>query len=171
MAREEWAGKQEFFDPAKFIFFGESGINTKLARLRLGKLVIPMGLDGAMDGEHFRAYVEQILVSELTPGDVVVIDKLPTQKVADVRAAIEAAGAHLLYLPSYSPDFKPIEMAFSKFKTHIRAVNPRTLNELCHASCNAGRRFGFPSGRGKSGWTYFGSFLVPRRPRTTIGRR
>jgi hypothetical protein len=67
-----------------------------MARLRLGKLVVPMRLDGAMDGEHFRAYVEQILVSELTPGDVVVVDNLPTHKVADVRAAIEAAGAHLL---------------------------------------------------------------------------
>ena len=63
-----------------------------MARLRPGKLVVPMRLDG----EHFRAYVEQILVSELTPGDVVVVDNLPTHKVADVRAAIEAAGAHLL---------------------------------------------------------------------------
>jgi transposase len=130
-----------------------------------------MRLDGATDGEHFRAYVEQILVFELTPGDVVVVDNLSTHKVADVRAAIEAAGAHLLYLPPYSLDFKPIEIAFSKFKALIRAVNPRTLNELCHASCNAGRRSGFPSRRGKSGWIYFGSFLVPRRPRTTIGQR
>jgi hypothetical protein len=71
--------------------------NLHSARLRLGKLVAPVLLDIPMDGKHFLAYVEQILIPELTPGDVVVIDNLPTDKVVDVRAAIEAAGTHLRY--------------------------------------------------------------------------
>ena len=73
-----------------------------------------MLLDGPMHGSAFRAYVEQVLVPELRPGDVVVMDNLPAHKVAGVRDTIEAAGARLLYLPSYWPDLHPVEMAFSK---------------------------------------------------------
>jgi len=89
-----------------------------------------MLLDGPMNGPAFRAYVEQVLVPELTPGDIVVLDNLSAHKVAGVRQAIEAAGARLLYLPPYSPDFNPIEMAFSKLKALLRKAAARTKDEL-----------------------------------------
>ncbi len=100
-----------------------------------------MLLDGPMDGEHFLAYIEQILVPELTPGDIVVMDNLPAHKPEAVRSAIEAAGAYLLYLPPYSPDFNPIEMAFSKFKALVRAANPRGLDQLWKAATLAIEKF------------------------------
>lgn len=83
-----------------------------------------------MFGTAFLAWVEQALVLELRPGDVVVMDNLPSHKVAGVRQAIEAADATLLYLPPYSPDFNPIEMAFSKLKAILRKAAPRTITEL-----------------------------------------
>lgn len=89
-----------------------------------------MVLDGAMHGAAFKAYVEQVLVPEIQPDDVVIMDNLPAHKVAGVRDAIEKAGAILLYLPPYSPDFNPIEMAFSKLKALIRKAAPRTVNDL-----------------------------------------
>ena len=89
-----------------------------------------MLLDGPMHGAAFLAYVQQALAPELTPGDVVVMDNLPAHKVAGVRAAIEAAGARLLYLPPYSPDFNPIELAFSKLKALLRKAAARTIDEL-----------------------------------------
>ena len=89
-----------------------------------------MLLDGPMDGAAFLAYVTQVLVPELTPGDIVVMDNLPAHKVAGVRHAIEAAGATLLYLPPYSPDFNPIEMTFSKLKAILRKAAARTVDEL-----------------------------------------
>lgn len=92
-----------------------------------------MVLDGPMDGECFLAYVSQVLVPELTPGDVVVMDNLPAHKVAGVRHAIEAAGARLLYLPPYSPDFNPIEQAFSKLKAILRKAAARTIPDLWDA--------------------------------------
>jgi transposase len=80
-------------------------------------------------------------VPELTPGDIVVMDNLPAHKPEAVRSAIEAAGAYLLYLPPYSPDFNPIEMAFSKFKALIRAANPRGLEHLWKAATQAIEKF------------------------------
>jgi transposase len=106
---------------------------TFTAGLRLSGLAAPMILDGPMDGDAFRAYVEHVLVPDLTPGDVVVMDNLPAHKVSGVRQAIEAAGASLLYLPPYSPDFNPIEMAFAKLKALLRAAAARTIPELWHA--------------------------------------
>ena len=100
---------------------------TFTAGLRVNRLSAPMVIDGPMDGDVFRAYVERVLVPELVPGDVVVMDNLPAHKVHGVREAIEAAGAALLYLPAYSPDFNPIEMAFSKFKAILRAAAARTI--------------------------------------------
>ena len=79
-----------------------------------------MVLDGPMDGNAFNSYVEQVLVPELSRGDIVIMDNLPAHKVAGVKQAIERAGADLLYLPPYSPDFNPIEMAFSKLKAHLK---------------------------------------------------
>lgn len=103
---------------------------TFTAGLRLGGMAAPMLLDGPMHGLAFRAYVEQVLVPELTPGDIVVMDNLPAHKVTGVRQAIEAAGASLLYLPPYSPDFNPIEMAFSKLKALLRKAAARTVDDL-----------------------------------------
>ena len=80
---------------------------TFTAGLKLSGLVAPMVLDGPMDGPWFLAYVRQVLVPELRPGDTVVMDNLPAHKVTGVREAIEDAGARLLYLPPYSPDFNP----------------------------------------------------------------
>ncbi len=90
-------------------------------------------LDGPMDGDAFRAYVTQVLVPELAEGDIVVMDNLPAHKVAGVRDAIETAGATLLYLPPHSPDFNPIELAFSKLKAILRKAAPRTIHELWDA--------------------------------------
>jgi transposase len=106
---------------------------TFTAGLRIGGLAAPFVLDGPMDGDAFRAYVEQVLVAGLTPGDVVVMDNLPTHKAHGVRQAIEAAGATLMYLPAYLPDFNPIEMAFSKFKALPRAAAARTIPDLWEA--------------------------------------
>ena len=79
-----------------------------------------------MTGDAFRAYVEQVLAPELEPGDAVVMDNLSIHKVAGVQEAIRAAGASVLYLPSYSPDFNPIEQLFAKFKALLRKAAART---------------------------------------------
>jgi len=157
-AREDWFDSQLDLDPAKLVFIDETGASTKMARLRgrakrgerciasvphghwktttftaglrLGGIVAPMVLDGPMNGDAFIAYVEQFLVPELTIGDVVVMDNLPAHKVTGVRQAIENAGARLLYLPPYSPDFNPIEMAFSKLKAMLRKAAVRTIDQL-----------------------------------------
>lgn len=89
-----------------------------------------MLLDGPMNGPAFLAYAEQVLAPELRPGDVVVMDNLPAHKITGVREAIEKVGARLLFLPPYSPDFNPIEMAFSKLKALLRKAAARTVDEL-----------------------------------------
>lgn len=96
-------------------------------------MTAPMVLDGAMHGPAFLAYVEQVLVPTLNPGDIVVMDNLPAHKPAAVRSAIEGAGAELLFLPAYSPDFNPIEMAFSKLKAFLKKLAPRTVDNLWQA--------------------------------------
>lgn len=103
---------------------------TFTAGLRLGGLVAPWLLDGPMDGEAFRVYVQRVLAPELRPGDVVIMDNLPAHKVSGVREAIEATGAILLYLPPYSPDFNPIELAFAKLKALLRKAAARTIDDL-----------------------------------------
>jgi len=92
-----------------------------------------MVLDGAMHGAAFLAYVEQVLMPTLIPGDIVIMDNLPAHKSAAVRHAIEAAGAELRFLPPYSPDFNPIEMAFSKFKAFLKKTAARTMDDLWDA--------------------------------------
>ena len=104
--------------------------STFIAGLRQDRLVAPCVLNGAINGESFLAYVEQMLVPTLTSGDIVVMDNLGSHKVAGVRKAIEAAGARLLYLPPYSPDLNPIEMAFSKIKSILRKKAHRTVDAL-----------------------------------------
>lgn len=157
-AREAWFQGQPDLDPRKLIFIDETGTSTKMARLRgrakrghrclaaiphghwktttftaglsLNGILAPMVLDGPMNGEAFLAYIRQVLVPVLRKGDIVIMDNLPAHKVTGVRQAIEAAGAWLLYLPPYSPDFNPIEMAFSKLKATLRKAAARTIPEL-----------------------------------------
>jgi transposase len=114
---------------------------TFAAGLRLNGMVAPLVLDGPMTGAAFLAYVEQMLAPTLGPGDIVVLDNLPAHKVGGVRVAIEAAGATLLYLPPYSPDFNPIEMAFAKLKALLRGVAARTIPALWQAIAAALDRF------------------------------
>ncbi|MBU2168954.1 MAG: IS630 family transposase [Alphaproteobacteria bacterium] len=159
--RRAWFDGQPDLDPARLVFIDETGLSTKMARLRgraprgercragmphghwktttftgalrLTGMTAPFVYDGAMNGNVFLAYVEQILVPSLSAGDIVVMDNLPAHKIAGVRDAIEAAGARLLYLPPYSPDFNPIENAFSKLKALLRAKAERTIKALWDA--------------------------------------
>lgn len=159
--RQDWFDGQLDLDPGKLVFIDETGLSTKMARLRgrskrgercragiphghwktttftgalrLSGMTAPMVLDGAMNADAFRAYVEQVLLPTLTPGDIVIMDNLPAHKVAGIREAIEAGGAELRYLPPYSPDFNPIEMAFSKLKAIMRAKAERTIDALWEA--------------------------------------
>jgi transposase len=103
---------------------------TFVAGLRATGMIAPMVLDGPMNRLAFLAYVQQVLVPELEPGDVVIMDNLPAHKGSKVREAIEAVGADLLYLPPYSPDFNPIENAFSKLKALLRKAAERTIEGL-----------------------------------------
>jgi len=100
---------------------------TFLAALRADGITAPCVVDGPINAEMFRAWVEQFLVPRLRQGDVVVLDNLGSHKGVAVRRAIRAAGAHLLFLPPYSPDLNPIEMAFAKLKTLLRKANERSI--------------------------------------------
>ena len=104
--------------------------STFIAGLRDDGLVAPAVFEGAINGELFLAYVEQVLVPTLRPGDIVIMDNLGSHKSAGVRAAIEAAGAQLVYLPAYSPDLNPIEQVFVKLKAVLRAKAIRTVDAL-----------------------------------------
>ena len=90
-------------------------------------MTAPMVLDGPMNGAAFLAYVQQVLAPELKPGDIVIMDNLSAHKGCQVQDAIEAAGARLLYLPPYSPDFNPIENAFAKLKALLRKAGERSV--------------------------------------------
>jgi transposase len=96
-------------------------------------MIAPLVLDGPINREAFLAYVRQILVPELRRGDTVIMDNLPAHKGTEVREAIEAAGANLLYLPPYSPDFNPIENSFSKVKACLCKTAARTIEKLWDA--------------------------------------
>ena len=146
-------------DAGQYIFVDESGVTTDLLRryarcprgtrasdhtpcshwqthtvvaaLRLEGLGAPAVFDGPIDSPSFLAYVEQVLVPTLHPGDVVVLDNLAAHKQPAVRMAIAQAGAHVRFLPPYSPDFNPIELAFAKLKAFLRAAHPRTFEQVC----------------------------------------
>jgi len=150
--------EQGMFDPARLVFIDETCTNTAMVRLRgraprgerlvgyaphghwktitfVGGLrqrgmIAPFVLEGAINGPMFLAYVKQCLVPSLKRGEIVLMDHLPAHKVAGVAEAIEAAGATLIYLPKYSPDFNPIELAFSKLKAHLRKAAEHTLLRL-----------------------------------------
>jgi len=163
--RRAWFDIQIDLDPERLVFINETGASTKMARrygraprrercraavphghwktttfvaaLRLEGMTAPMILDGAMHGQAFLAYVEQVLVPTLSPGDIVVMDNLPAHKPTAVRQATEAAGAKLHFLPPYSPDFNPIELAFAKFKAVLKKLAARTVDDLWHAIARA----------------------------------
>jgi transposase len=103
---------------------------TFVAGLRSTELTAPGVIDGPMNGNAFLAYVEQVLVPSLAPGDTVVMDNLSAHKVPGIREAIETAGATLLYLPPYSPDFNPIEQLFAKLKALLRKAGERSVEAL-----------------------------------------
>ena len=100
---------------------------TFLAALRHDRIVAPCVIDGPIHGESFLAYVEQVLVPTLRPGDIVIIDNLGSHKGKAVRRAVQGAGAKLFFLPPYSPDLNPIEQAFAKLKTLLRKAAERTV--------------------------------------------
>jgi transposase len=154
-ARRQWPQKLAGVDPDDLVFLDETGANTAMARthgyapegervvaqaplggwravtfvgaLTAEGLMAPWAMEGAMNGEWFLAYVEQILVPALRPGMVVVMDNLPCHKVAGVEAAIRKAKCRLVYLPPYSPDLNPIENAFAKLKRGLRDGAARTV--------------------------------------------
>ena len=107
---------------------GHRKTTTLVAGLRITSMVAPMVLDGPINGDWFEAYVARVLVPELRPGDVVVMDNLLSHKRASVRELIKAASATLRFLPPYSPDFNPIEKAFSRLKAMLRKIGERTVN-------------------------------------------
>jgi transposase len=152
-------------DPERLVFLDESGAKTDMARIRgrCGKgqrlrAKAPGGhwrittmisavrlsgpfaaavISGPTDGDVFRTYTTEVLTPQLNPGDVVVMDNLSPHKAAGIREAIEAAGATLLYLPPYSPDYNPIENMWSKVKQHLRSAAARTFDRLCQAVTDA----------------------------------
>ena len=110
--------------------YGHWKTTTFIAGLRTTGLVAPFVIDRPTNRDVFLTYVERCLVPELCPGDIVVMDNLPAHKVDGVRQGIESAGARLLYLPPYSPDLNPIEMAFSKLKAMLRKAAERSVSTL-----------------------------------------
>jgi transposase len=109
---------------------GHWRITTFVAALCLSGLIAPCVFDRAINGALFLAYVKQVLVPLLRPGDIVIMDNLRAHKVAGVAEAITGAGASILYLPPYSPDLNPIEQAFAKIKAWLRAKAIRTVEAL-----------------------------------------
>jgi len=121
--------------------WGHWKTTTFVAALRVGEIAAPCVLDGPMDGDSFRAYIEQCVIPILRHGDIVVMDNLSSHKVAGIRQAIEAAGAELRYLPPYSPDLNPIEQVFAKLKALLRKAAARTLEALIAAIADALSKF------------------------------
>jgi transposase len=157
-ARHAWKEQQKQLDPDRLIFIDETGTSTNMARLRgrcprgerlIGKvphghwkittfvaalrrtsITAPFVIDEPMNGEIFSVYLERCLVPVLRRGDIVVMDNLSVHKSDHVRRTIEAAGATLMYLPPYSPDLNPIEMAFAKLKASLRKAAERSMPAL-----------------------------------------
>lgn len=156
--RQQWRATQQHSNPDAYVFIDETWAKTNMTRtygrsllgtrlvektpcgrwqtttflgaLRSTGFIAPLTVEGAINGPLFRAWVEQQLAPALRPGDIVVMDNLTSHKVAGVREAIEAVGAELRYLPPYSPDLNPIELAFSKLKKLLRDGAERTVDKL-----------------------------------------
>jgi transposase len=165
VARRQWREQALAWDARRLIFLDETGLNTKMTRLygrsargtrclgraphghwstatfiaalRHDQLSAPWLIDGPIDGTLFRTYIEQVLAPELRPGDIVICDNLSSHKVSGVAQAIEQRGAHLFYLPAYSPDLNPIEMAFSKLKAALRSAAKNSFAGLVKALAKA----------------------------------
>jgi len=106
---------------------------TFLAALRHDRIAAPWLIDGPINGERFLLYIEQVLVPVLKPGDIVIMDNLASHKGKAVRKAIRGVGAHLIFLPKYSPDLNPIEQVFAKLKHLLRKAAARTIEAVCAA--------------------------------------
>ena len=156
--RRFWRQTAPQWDPRRLVFLDETGLNTKMVRLygralrsarcvdrvphghwqtstfiaalRHDQLTAPWLLNGPMDRIAFLTYIEQRLAPTLHPGDLVIADNLAAHKGSVITAAIERRGAQMLYLPPYSPDLNPIELAFAKLKAHLRAAAARTFDSL-----------------------------------------
>lgn len=156
--RRQWRQRQASIDPARLVFIDETWTKTNMAplrgwarrgarlrdhvpcgrwrtltfiaALRHDRITAPCLLDGPINGESFRAYVEQILLPTLRAGDVVVMDNLGSHKGNAVRETIRSAGARRLFLPAYSPDLNPIEQVFAKLKTLLRKARARTSDAV-----------------------------------------
>ncbi len=113
--------------------FGAWGTQTFIAGLKHDNLIAPWVIKGAMDGEAFEAYVRNVLAPELQPGTVVICDNLATHYNQAAAATLREVGCWFLYLPPYSPDLNPIEMAFSKLKAHLRRMGARTFDHMFDA--------------------------------------
>lgn len=159
--REDWFDAQPDLDPQRLVFIDETSLSTKMARLRgralrgercragvphghwktttftgalrTNGLSAPFVHDGAMNGVVFQTYIERVLVPTLRPGDIVILDNLPAHRMPGARRPVEQAGASMVFLPPYSPDFNPIEMAFSKLKSLMRSRAERTVAALWDA--------------------------------------
>ena len=106
---------------------------TFLAALRHDRVEAPWLLEGPINGESFRLYVDQVLIPTLQPGDIVIMDNLGSHKSNAVLRALRAVGAKLFFLPKYSPDLNPIEQLFSKLKHFLRKAAARTADAVCDA--------------------------------------
>ena len=165
VARNEWQTAQPKMEIDKLFFLDESGTNTGMTRLygrspsnervvdytpdvrfertsilssvRSNGDMVPLVYEGALNGDLFKAYVVECLVPTLGKGDIVIMDNLTSHKVAGVVDSIVAAGAKVIYLPPYSPDFNPIEMMWSKIKAYLRKVKARTKELLENAIAEA----------------------------------
>ena len=159
--REQWRKYQGRIAPSRLVFIDETWAKTNLTRshgwaprghwllakvphgqwetttflaaLRHDRIDAPCLFDGPINGERFLAYVRQMLVPTLKPGDVVILDNLGSHKGKAVRQAIRAVGAKRIFLPKYSPDLNPIEQAFSKLKAHLRKAAARSTEDVCVA--------------------------------------
>jgi transposase len=158
-ARALWRQRQGALDPRRLVFIDETWAKTNMARtrgrcrrgvrligrvphghwktttflaaLRLEGITAPFVIDGPINGLIFRIYVERLLVPTLSPGDVVILDNLASHKSAEVRRLVEQQGASLVFLPPYSPDLNPIELAFAKLKPGLRKAAERSIDDLC----------------------------------------
>jgi transposase len=159
-ARRQWTASQLNINPDRAVFLDETWAKTNMTRtygrslrgtrllestpirrwdtttflgaMRSTGFIAPLCVEGAINGSLFLAWVQQALVKCLRPGDIVVMDNLTSHKVKGVKEAIEAVGAEVRYLPPYSPDLNPIELAFSKFKKLLRDGAQRTTDKLWH---------------------------------------
>ena len=159
--RQQWTAYQGRIDPARLVFIDETWTKTNMAPLRgwgpLGQRLpakVPHGrwttmtflaalrhdrveapwlLEGPINGESFRLYVDQVLIPTLQPGDIVIMDNLGSHRSSAVRRALRAVGAKLFFLPKYSPDLNPIEMLFSKLKHGLRKAARRTQDAIYRA--------------------------------------